>query len=44
MVAHISFDLLDVVWRHIAIASKMSEVWSKASIDLSAMLVARFDT
>jgi hypothetical protein len=45
MVAHLSLNLLHVAWRHVAIASKVSEVRLKASVlDLSAMLEARFDT
>jgi hypothetical protein len=31
-------------WRHNAIASSLSEVWSKASVGLFAMLVARFNS
>ena len=45
VVAHLTLDLLHIVWRHVTITtSSMSEVRSKASLGLSPMLVARFDS
>ncbi len=45
MVAHLTINLLHIVWRHIAITSNASEVWSKSSVGgISAMLVANLDS
>ena len=44
MVAYLILDLLDVVRRHVAIASNVCEIRSKASVGLLETLVASLDS
>jgi hypothetical protein len=41
MVGQLTLDLLHIFWRQVAIASTASKAQSRASVGLSAMLVAR---